>query len=239
MIKSITVKYGFNCVKGLIMKIKHFFFRYFYITFFLSILSLHATVLDDFIEKIHSKTATKHHKKQRVYHSLSEEAQWQTALQFLGYYQGKIDGDLYTEKSFNAITAFHVKHKEIATGFLEEADKRYLSEIYSMVSLNRYLTYSGKSKRKNKQKLQAALKLESFYDGKIDGHFGKKSKQAFVRYKTTLENNTTDMTDQLIKERLIDNAKNKVEKRLDMIRKVQFDPAQYTDDSEEPDLFLK
>jgi hypothetical protein len=221
------------------MKIKYFSFSYICIAFFLSIVSLHAAVLDDFIEKIHSKPTTKHHKKRRVYHSMSEEAQWQTALQFLGYYQGKIDGDLYTEKSFNAITAFHVKHKEIATGFLEEADKRYLSEIYSVISLNRYISYSGKSKRKNKQKLQAALKLKSFYDGKIDGHFGKKSKQAFVRYKTTLENNTTGMTDQLIKERLIDDAKNRVEKRVEIIRKVQFDPAQYTDDSEEPDLVLK
>ena len=217
------------------MQQKHFFFKYLYIVCLLSSsLSLHAALLDDFIENIHHKPNKKHHKKYRSHHSLSDAAKWQTSLQFLGYYKGKIDGDLYTQASFDAVTAFHIKHEEVTTGFLEEEDKKYLSEIYQVIALNQYIVYEGKNKKKNYQKLQAALKWESFYKGKIDGSFGKKSKQAFLRYKMQFDNNVTDIN---IKENLISHSRENIEKRLDKIKEDRFNPEKYKDDTEKTELF--
>ena len=218
------------------MKIKRFSLHSLCITLLWGSISLDAAILDDLIEKIQHKPVQKYHKRQRSQHTLSEEAQWQTALRYLGYYHGKIDGDLYTQRSFDAITAFHIKHEEVSIGFLEEADKQYLSEVYQAVSLDRYMTYSGKNKKKNNKKLQAALTLQSLYEGKIDGSFGKRSKHAFALYKAQFENNTTAISETDIKERLITDAREKVQKRLDRLKEAHYDPVKYMGTEEKIDL---
>jgi len=142
--------------------------RFFTMTLLLSTMLLHANILDDFMEKITPSSAKhsskKRYKKQLREPLLSEGAQWQTALRFLGYYEGKIDGDLSSEETFHAVTLFHTKYGEIATGFLEESEKAYLSSIYRTLYLSRYLAYEGKNRRKYYQKLQAALTLMSPFD---------------------------------------------------------------------------
>jgi len=209
---------------------KNHILRYLYSLLFTTIL-LQSAVLDDLVEKFgHQNKPLKHHHtyKRHKDKPLSQEAAWQTALQFLGYYHGKIDGDLYTEETFNAITHFHREHQEIATGFLEEADKQYLSKVYRTIALDRYLHGKGRSKTVQNRKRQAALSLLSYYDGKIDGYFGEKSKEALARYKAALlENNRSVNNETDIEYLLFEEAQKESKKRLENIRNDHFDPDAY------------
>jgi hypothetical protein len=209
------------------MKMKPFLPRILRLLLIGGTLSLHAAIFDDLVEKIQQQP--QHHKKRHHHHlkhkELSSEAKWQTALQYLGYYQDKINGDLSTQASFDAIMAFHSKHHEIETGFLEEADKRYLSEVYHTLSLKKYLFYEGSSKRRNYQKLQAALAVESLYKGKIDGNFGKISKEALKRYSEQFDTNSSSLD---LKEKVIYEAREKIEATAEKIKEDTFDPQKYT-----------
>jgi peptidoglycan hydrolase-like protein with peptidoglycan-binding domain len=213
------------------MKIKPLLPRILSLLLIGSTLSLHAAIFDDLVEKIQQQQPHKKRHRHHLQHKeLSSEAKWQTALQYLGYYQGKIDGDLSTQASFDAIIAFHAKHHEIETGFLEEADKPYLSEIYHTLLLKKYLSYTGKNRKRKYQKLQAALAIESFYKGKIDGNFGKASKEALNRYSAQFDTNTTLIDP---KERVIHEAREKIEKEAEKIKEDIFDPQKYTSASPE------
>ena len=228
--------------KGVWMQTRYFLSLFISLTVLLAT-SLSATILDDFMHKIDSRShPVQHRKKYRHHRKLSDAAQWQTALQFLGYYKGKVDGDLYTRSTFDAVTLFHFKHGEVDVGFLEEEDKKYLSEVYRILELNRYVSYEGKVKRKNNQKLQAALALHSFYTGKIDGQFGTESKNAFDRYKAAFAERTEHRTDAEIEKSLLANARSMSKKALERVKKDCFDPEKYTDHSKETDslseLFL-
>jgi len=210
------------------MKTDKFLSRLFCLSI-LGSLTLHAAILDDFVEKIQQETRQKKHYKKHHYHhqtTLSSDAKYQKALKFLGYYHGKIDGDLSTQASFDAIMAFHTKHNEIETGFLEEEDKRYLLEVYHTIILEKYLSYTGKNKKKNHQKLQAALAAKSLYNGKIDGVLGKASKKAFTRYKAQLETDM-EMSKDEVENRLIEEAKEQIETKVAKIKEDTFDPKAY------------
>jgi hypothetical protein len=215
-----------------------FLFRSFFIIVLASLL-LNSAILDDLIEKIPypSKKSTLHQKyrKNDKKHSPGKEAQWQKALAFLGYYKGEIDGDLYTQRSFHAITDFHADHHEIATGFLEEADKQYLSEIYRALSLEVYLSYNGKNRRRQAQRKQAALTVLSLYHGKIDGLFKARSNAALVRYVQEIDANST-MTDKEIEDILTEEAKEKIAHILEQIRKTPFDPSKYAPEPYREDM---
>jgi len=206
---------------------KYPLFHTLYVLFFFTSFSLHAAILDDLVEKIQTpEKHYKHHRKNYRHTPLSQEAKWQTSLQFLGYYKGKIDGDLFTQESFDAITAFHHDHDQIDTGFLEEEDKRYLSKIYRTISLKQYLSYHGDNKRQKAKKLQAALKALSFYQGEIDGYFKKGSKKALTRYKMGLDSN---LSDEEIEKRLLDEAEEKIASDIEKIKKEDFDPLNYAE----------
>ena len=156
-------------------------------------------------------------------------------MAFLGYYKGRIDGDLDTQASFDAITAFHTKHQQVATGFLEEEDKRYFSEVYQALLLSHYLL---KNTNPSKQ-LQAALAELQFYQGAIDGDWGKHSKEALSCYRKTLQERDNTLTKQRLLQRLIEEAQLKNSKRVAKIAQDPFTPADYRLTKEEDDLLLQ
>jgi len=184
-----------------------------------------AAILDDIVDEIKSHTQHKkqrrHHHSYRHRHPISDEEKWQTALKFLGYYQGNINADLLTPESYKAIDDFQKNREVISTGFLEEESKVYLSNLYRVISLEKYLDYEGKNKRLNNKKIQAALAAEGLYSGKIDGKIGKKSRESIRLYKKGFDNNSTQNSklNEEEKERLIKNAKENVESRLQTFKK--------------------
>jgi len=147
-------------------------------------IGLQAAILDDLVEKVSHYTTHSSHKHYHRHHkhhtdTVSKERQWQYALKFLGYYHDKIDGDLLTQASYNAIEKFQRSHQEFATGFLENRYKPYLSDIYKEIALQQDISYEGDNKEYLIRKKQAALYVLGYYHGKIDGKFGAQSKVAW------------------------------------------------------------
>ena len=180
-----------------------------------------AAVLDNLFENLNHKTPQKkHHRHHRYHHTISDEAKWQTSLKFLGYYDGKIDGDLMTEESFDAIEEFQKKREIVANGFLEEKYKNFLSSVYEAIAMKNYLDYSGKKRINKKKTIQAALFVEGVYSGKIDGRIGKKSKKSILAYKEKMDLNSTKRPVLSSEEKieLIDDAKLLAQKKLDAFR---------------------
>jgi len=191
--------------------------------------ALQGAILDDLVEKIeHETAARKHHtaashhahrKRHRV-HARSEEKQWQEALKFMGYYHGKIDGDLYTHASYDAIQHFQEKRQDLSTGFLEQPAKTYLSYIDRVLTLEHYLTKNATHRRGKRRQLQAALAMEGFYHGRIDGRVGKGTKRAIRRYKAAagLNGSNRATLNGKEKEALIREARRSAEMQLKAFR---------------------
>lgn len=192
----------------------------------LGVALLDGAILDDLVEKIGQETTHKSHRVKhqhghRYRHRVdSDEKRWQRALKFLGYYHGKIDGDLYTKASYDAVKRFQEKRQELSTGFLEEPSKIYLSHIDHILTLDSYLNMSTKHKRGKNKKIQAALAIEGFYSGHVDGKLGKKTKHSIRRYKMAADlngTNTTVLTAEE-KEALIEKAKLSARMQLNAFR---------------------
>lgn len=202
---------------------------------FLSTLSLQAAFLDDMVERLQTYGASHmHHKhyRHRHYHKdhrVSHEVKWQLALQYLGYYHGKINGDLLTPESYQAVETFQHTYQGLASGFLDERFKPYLSDIYVQLDMQKNISYEGINKQKNVKKLQSALQIMGFYDGKIDGLMGEKSKNAIKQYVQSEEgSNSSDIhLDSNAKARLYQNAMTAVEKKLNEMKQKSYFPAHY------------
>ena len=199
----------------------------------LATLGLHAAILDDLAEKISHYTSHLSHKRHHIHHkhhihTVSKEQQWQYALQFLGYYHGNIDGDLLTPESYHAIEQFQFAHQTLATGFLENRYKPYLSDVYRQVALQHDMMYDGAGKGKLIRKKQAALAILGYYNGKIDGKFGSKSKEA---WKDALEKFGDEKT-------LFDYAQKVVEERLRKMKHSDYFAQHYKKDASQTDEVL-
>jgi len=196
----------------------------------LATLGLHAAILDDLVEKVSHYTSHPSHKHHYRYHkhavhTLSKEMQWQYALKFLGYYHEKIDGDLLTQASYNAIEAFQRDHQAFATGLLENRYKPYLSDIYREIALQQDIVYDGNNKERLIRKKQAALHVLGYYHGKIDGKFGAKSKAAWADAIDIFQDAKT----------IFEKAQKDVEERLQKMKTKAYFALHYKDEEAESD----
>jgi peptidoglycan hydrolase-like protein with peptidoglycan-binding domain len=161
----------------------------------------------------------KHHTKKKkaasagvlALSALTQEQQWQSALHWLGFYQGETDGNLYSFDTHKAIADFQKKQGLESTGFLNEESKAYLSYIYNISVLDNYLNYTGTDEKKRIQKYQTALKVLGFYHGKIDGVIGKETEKNIQKYKQRYGMNasTADLSE-AEKYTLVNQAKEKL-----------------------------
>jgi hypothetical protein len=199
---------------------------------------LDAAVLDDLFNSIHQDTTHKkyHKRRYRKHHhrTVSDKEKWQISLKFLGYYHGKIDGDLLTPESYNAIKDFQQRNQYFGAGILEHDSKEYLMRVYEAIRLNNYLNYEGENRQKLDRKIQAALAAKGIYPGKIDGRIGKKTKNAILVYRQSLEQNVSNEggLSPEEKDRLFVDAKNLLEKRLENFKEeASFSPDKKADSS--------
>ena len=198
----------------------------------LATLGLHAAILDDLVEKVgnyatHASHKGHHHahRKHHSLHTISQERQWQYALKFLGYYHGTIDGDLLTPESYHAIEQFQFAHQALATGFLDNRYKPYLSDIYRQIALQHDIVYAGKEKDRIIRKKQAALLVLGYYNGKIDGKFGVKSKEAWEHALAVRQDEQT----------LFDQARKEVEEKLQIMKDPHYFSRHYHDETSQSD----
>ncbi|SFV68259.1 hypothetical protein MNB_SV-10-694 [hydrothermal vent metagenome] len=206
--------------------------RLLYLAVLVFAISAHAALLDDLVEKVRIYEKKYLHPIDHKYRyhrrnqTISEEMQYQKALRFLGYYKGKIDGDLLTQESYHAIDRFQHNYQDLANGILDECYKPYLSDIYTQLEFKEYLTYQGRDKRKLDQKTQTALKVMGYYTEKIDGKFGPKSKEALQRY----------LQDGLNKIVLYSEALEKVNEKLNSMKKKEYFSLHYSREEYETGL---
>lgn len=188
--------------------------------------TLEGAVFDDLVEEIEKRqspkrvTHRKHHKKTVKHHipvHLSSEAKWQYVLRLLGYYKGPLDGDLYSQRTFKAISAYHQATYGIANGFLEPEDKHHFQRIYNQLYLKRFLDIAPKRGVYHPQTLQAALKIEGYYKGKIDGKFGRGSKSALNAYKKAKK--LQGIPKVQIERKVVQEAKEHMNQRLEKVVK--------------------
>ena len=136
-------------------------------------------------KKHYKKRYYKRHRRHKRHKTviLSDSKKLQIALQYLGIYYGKINGDMNSFDTHNAIQQFQKSHQVSPTGLVNQTLKDYLFYIYNVSILAKYLDYHGKDKIFNGKKYQAALKIHGVYPNKIDGIMGNATKKAFLAYK--------------------------------------------------------
>ena len=165
------------------------------ILFFVSTLEIQADIMSEHYSIIKKKRYKKRYYKKSKKNKtvvLSNSKKWQIALSYLGFYHGKINGNMNSFDTHHAIKQFQQAHQVSVTGLPNQAQKGYLSYIYKISTIAKYLNYEGKNKRSNGKKYQAALKVHSVYHDKIDGAIGKGTKKSILAYKYKIGLDTQD-----------------------------------------------
>jgi peptidoglycan hydrolase-like protein with peptidoglycan-binding domain len=111
-----------------------------------------------------------------------EAVKLQQALTTAGYYSGPLDGKLDSYASKSAIMQFQQRYNMVPTGILTPDVAGILSYQAELAELSGHLAYVGYDKRALGKRVQAALKVEGFYSGGIDGAIGPGSRKAISAY---------------------------------------------------------
>lgn len=130
-----------------------------------------------------------HHKRRHKYrHSkhtkfITDTMKIQQALKGLKLYEGKINGDLNTSISQEAIAMMNHKYNRDKGTALDKEAKKILLRLASFYKVNTELQRHSKYKKTMIKKQQLALKIDGYYKGSIDGTMGKGTRRAIARYK--------------------------------------------------------
>jgi len=114
---------------------------------------------------------------------VTSEMKIQKSLTALGFYHGKIDGQVNSYETRSAIKAMNNAYEIGDTASLSPKAKDALIYLGDLFILDRYLISKDNRKRAKNKKIQAALKIHGFYHSKIDGSIGSGSRRSIADYK--------------------------------------------------------
>jgi hypothetical protein len=114
---------------------------------------------------------------------MTPEKKIQKALTSLGFYGGKIDGEMNSFETRSSIKKLNVAYGIGKSASLKAETKDTLIYLGTLFNLDRYLASSNSDKRSKGKKLQASLKVHGFYVSKIDGAVGSGTRRAIAEYK--------------------------------------------------------
>ncbi|WP_292654867.1 peptidoglycan-binding protein [Nitratifractor sp.] len=129
------------------------------------------------------------HYRHRVVHRrpaapvMTDEMRIQQALKNLGYYRGPIDGQINSFVTRNAIKEFNRAYEIGDTAYMSPQERDALIYLGNLLELDRQLTASGNDRRSKTRRIQAALKVLGFYNGKVDGSTGPMTRRAIAEYR--------------------------------------------------------
>jgi peptidoglycan hydrolase-like protein with peptidoglycan-binding domain len=112
----------------------------------------------------------------------SEGVKVQKALTNVGYYSGPLNGNLDSYDSKSAIMQYQAQYGLVQTGILLPEVKGILLHQGDIAEITEHLNNPGYDKRSKAKRLQAALKSQGLYTGKIDGIAGKGTRAAVKLY---------------------------------------------------------
>jgi peptidoglycan hydrolase-like protein with peptidoglycan-binding domain len=113
----------------------------------------------------------------------TSEMKIQKALSSLGFYRGKIDGEVNSYETRSAIKEMNIAYEIGNSASLKPEAKDALIFLGTLFEFDRYLISRDTDKRSKGKKIQTALKIHGFYFSKIDGAVGKGTRRAISEYK--------------------------------------------------------
>ena len=133
----------------------------------------------------HRKHRKKRKKKRVVVPTITSEMKIQKALTSLGFYHGKIDGDVNSYETRSSIKQMNIAYNISNTASLKTETKDGLIYLGTLFMFDRYLISQKNDKKSKGCKLQTSLKIHGFYFTKIDGVVGGGTRRCIAEYKTT------------------------------------------------------
>ena len=164
----------------------------------------------------HKKVVTQK-KKAPVVKKLSFTPQMkiQTALVALGFYNGRIDGEVNSYETRSAIKELNKKFGISNSASLKPEEKDALIYLGTLFKFDRNLIAKGSNKITKGKKLQTALKIHGVYNSKIDGLIGSGTKKAIIAYKEKYNLSSGSKLDFEEEYQLISSAKKKNESNIE------------------------
>ena len=114
---------------------------------------------------------------------MTDEKRIQRSLSSLGFYRGRIDGQVNSYETRAAIKEMNRSYEISSGASLKPEAKDTLIFLGTLFEFDRYLNAQSNDRRTRNKKIQVALKLHGYYQGKIDGAIGSGSRGAISQYK--------------------------------------------------------
>jgi len=140
-----------------------------------------------------SKPTKQRHKKQRhkkrtsakrnYAPKVTDEMRIQKSLSSLGFYRGRIDGQVNSFETRSAIKKMNIAYGISNSASLKSEAKDTLIFLGTLFEFDRHLISSNNAKRAKNRKIQVGLKLHGYYQGNIDGAIGEKTRGSIAQYK--------------------------------------------------------
>lgn len=146
---------------------------------------------------------------------MTDERRIQKALTGLGFYRGRIDGQVNSFETRSAIKDMNIAYGISDTSSLRPEVKDTLIFLGTLFIFDRHLIANNSGNRAKNKKLQVALKIHGYYHGEIDGAIGRGTRGSIGEYK--LDNGMSGGTSLDFEEeyQLISAAKEKNDRNLD------------------------
>ncbi len=161
----------------------------------------------------HHNRSTNIHRKGVL--TISDPMKIQIALKNLGFYRASLDGKINSFVSRTAIKELNKAYNISDNAYLNPKERDILIYLGSLFDLDYHFTKLGsKSDKYSKiSKIQIALKMLGFYNGKIDGTNGSNTKRAIKEYLSSkgIKANKLDYEQEY---RLFDRAKRANDKNI-------------------------
>jgi len=130
---------------------------------------------------VHRKSSHKKHVRKSTIR-ISDEMKIQKALAGMGFYHGKIDGEVNSFETRTAIKELNTAYGIGNSAALKPEEKDTLIYLGTLFIFDRYLIARGSDNRTKGKRIQTALKVLGFYHGKIDGAIGPGTRSAIAEY---------------------------------------------------------
>jgi len=146
---------------------------------------------------------------------MTDERRIQKALAGLGFYRGRIDGQVNSFETRSAIKDMNIAYGISDTSSLRPEVKDTLIFLGNLFIFDRHLISNNKGNRAKNKKLQVALKIHGYYYGGIDGAIGRGTRGSIGQYKLDVGMSGGNALDFEEEYQLISSAKEKNDRNLD------------------------
>jgi len=146
---------------------------------------------------------------------ITDEMRIQKSLSSLGFYRGRIDGQVNSFETRSAIKKMNIAYGISNSASLKSEAKDTLIFLGTLFEFDRHLISTNNTKRAKNRKIQVALKLHGYYQGNIDGAIGRGTRGSIAEYKRDNGMNYSGTLDFEEEYQLISTAKEKNDKNIE------------------------